>query len=106
MDLIFELVIECLIDLITDDGVDVMTDSDRTKNWSKGTKIALVIVSLLIFVIIFGLLMFFGISFWLEGNLTLGIPVTLLGAVFLIFTVIKFVTSYRKNISSKKDCSK
>ena len=31
MDMIFDLIIECIIDIITDNGVDVMTGSDRTK---------------------------------------------------------------------------
>ncbi len=103
MDLIFELIIECIIDLITDNGVDVMTGSERTKNLSKGAKIALVTVSLLIFAAIVGLLLFFGITFWADGDITVGIPLTLLGAAFLIFTVFKFIIAYRRNISSRKD---
>ena len=64
MDMIFELIIECIIDLITDNGIDVMTGSDKTKNMSKGAKIALVIVSLVIIAAIVGLLLFFGIRSW------------------------------------------
>ena len=102
MDLIFELIIECFIDIITDNGVDAMTGSDRTKNMSKGAKIALVVVSLLILVAIVGLLLFFGITFWVKGDITAGIPLTLLGAAFMVFTVIKLITAYRKNKSPKK----
>ena len=103
MDMIFELIIECIIDLITDNGIDVMTGYDKTKNMSKGAKIALVIVSLVIIAAIVGLLLFFGIRSWSEGDLTTGIPLTLLGAAFLIFTVFKFIIAYRRNISSRKD---
>ena len=105
MDMIFDLIIECIIDIITDNGVDVMTGSDRTKNLSKGAKIALVVVSLLIFAAIAGLLLFFGFGLWAGGDITTGIPLTLLGAVFIIFTAVKLIMSYRKNRSSKKDRS-
>ena len=103
MDLIFELVIECFIDLITDNGIDIMTGSGRTDGWSKGLKITFVTVSLLIIAAIVGLLVFFGIKFWTEGDYTFGVPMALLGAAFLIFTVIKFILAYRRNRSSKKD---
>ena len=106
MDLIFELIIECLIDLITDDGVDIMTRSDRTKGWSKGVKIVLVVVAALIILAIVGVLVLLGIFFLSQGDVSLGIPIMIAGVAFLIFTVLKFVMAYRKNISSKKDRGK
>jgi threonine/homoserine/homoserine lactone efflux protein len=103
MDLIFELIIECMIGLITDDGVDIVTGSDRTKGWSKGFKIFIVAAALLIILAIVGLLLLLGIYFWSEGDMSAGIPLTIAGAALLIFSVFKFVMAYRKNISSKKE---
>ena len=48
MDLIFSLIVECLIDLITGEAVDAATGSDRTKGWSKSAKVILIIVAFLI----------------------------------------------------------
>ncbi len=38
MGLLFELIAECMIDLITDDAIDILNDSDRTKHLRKMQK--------------------------------------------------------------------
>ena len=103
MDILLELIVEFFVELITDNGVDVMTGSDRTSHLSKGVKIVLVIVTILIFVGIIGSLLFFGINSLINGEIALGILLALSGAALLIFIVTSFIKELRKNLAMRKD---
>ena len=96
MDLLFELIVECMIGIITDDAIDIMKDSDRTSHLSKGMRIVIVTAALLIFAAIVVFLLWFGIDSIIEGNLALGVPLALMGGAFAIYCVVRFIVTYKK----------
>ena len=96
MGFIFEILLECALDLITDGGVEVLTNSENSRNWSKGVKIALVSITLLIFLAVIVLLGFFGISFLIEGKVLEGVLLCALAVLFIVFPIVKLREAYRK----------
>ena len=97
MDLIFSLIVECLIDLITGEAVDAATGSDRTKGWSKSAKVILIIVAILIITAMIGALVIFGIMNLSEGEIMPGAILLGAAAVLLVYTVVSIIVAYRKN---------
>ena len=96
MDFVIELIIECLIDLITTDGADVVNGSERTKGWSKGAKIALVVTSILLIIAVTAVLVICGVAYLLDGNREVGAVLLAAGIGFLIVTFAKFTSVYKK----------
>ena len=96
MELLFEILAECAIDLITDGGIEVMTGSEESRKWSKGVKTALVISTLLIFAAVIAALLYWGVSFLIDEQILLGIVFAALGTLFSVLAVAKFRKTYKK----------
>ncbi|MBO4414626.1 MAG: hypothetical protein J5824_01430 [Lachnospiraceae bacterium] len=96
MEFILEILVDCVLSLIVDSGVEVMTGSEQSNSWPKGAKIALVAVTLLVFIGVTGALMVFGIIFLTEKDWVPGILLLAVGIIFAISMITKFVQMYRK----------
>ena len=94
MDFIIELIIECMIDLITTDGAEVVSGSGRTKSWSNGAKIAVVVTAILLIVAVTAVLVICGVAYLMEGNREPGAVLLVAGIGFLIITIAKFGSAY------------
>lgn len=97
MDMLFELIVECMICIMTDDAIDIANDSDRTRHLSKGMRFFIVAAALLIFAAVTFFFLFVGISNLIEGDMSLGLPFTVIGAVFVIYCVVRSIVTYKKN---------
>ena len=99
-DNMIELIIECLTDLIISDGADTVSGSERTKGWSKKTKIAVVVAAILLVIAVTGVLVGCGVAYLRSGDQETGLILLLAGIGFLIVTIIRFRSVYvsvRKN---------
>ncbi len=99
MEFIIEILVDCVLSLIVDSGVDVMTGSEQSKRLPKGARIALVAATLLIFTAIIGAMVIFGILMLIDREWVPGIILTAVGIVFAVVTIVKFLTVYRKKKS-------
>ena len=97
MDLIFSLIVECLIDLITGEAADAAAGSERTKGWSKPAKVILIIAAFLIITAMIGALVIFEIMNLSDGETMPGVILLGAAAVLLIYTVVSIIVAYRKN---------
>ena len=89
-----ELIIECLIDLIIVDGADAASGSERTKHWSKGAKIAVVVAAILSVVVVTAVLIICGVAYLMDGNREAGAMLLAAGIAFLIVTIARFRNAY------------
>ena len=96
MDMIIEILLDCVLSLITDGGVEVMSNSENTRNWPKGVRIALVTATLIIFIAVTGLLFLAGVSMISDGKTAIGTLLLVIASAFVIFPVIRFIKLYRK----------
>ena len=102
MEIVIELVVELFLELITEEGVGIITKPENYHNWPKGVKIALVTVTLLFLAGIIGVLIILGILFLTDGKIAVGLLLTSIGALFLILAVAKFRKVYKKKRSAAK----
>ncbi len=89
-----ELIIECLIDLIIGDGAETVSGSDRTKNWSRGAKIAVVVTAILLVIAVTAVLVICGVSYLMSGERETGAILLVAGIGFLITTIVRFRIVY------------
>ena len=95
-----ELIIECLVDLRIADGADTVSGSERTKGWSKRTKIAVVVTAILLVIAVTAVLVGCGVAYLMSGDRDTGLILLLAGIGFLIITIARFRSVYvsvRKN---------
>ena len=95
-----EFIIECMVDLIIADGADTASGSERTKNWSKGAKIAVVVAAILLIVAVTAVLVICGVAYFMGGDREVGAALLVVGIGFLIITIARFRNAYisvRKN---------
>ena len=102
MDTIIEILVDCVLSLIVDSGMEIMTDSDSRHKWPKGVRIALVATTLIILLAVLGLLIIAGISLISESKIVVGVLLLALASAFVIFPVIKFRKIYKKKSAGKK----
>ena len=96
MDTIVEILLDCVLSLFVDGGVEVMTDSESCRKWPKGVRIAFVVVTLAIFLALIGFLVFIGISLISEAKIAVGVLLLVIALAFILFSVAGFVRAYRK----------
>ena len=96
MEFLFELLFDCIIEPIIECGVEVLTGNERTRHWHKGVKIALAVVTLLVFVAVIGAIIIFGIMLLIEGTTIPGIVLLVIAITFIILSVLKIRKEYRK----------
>ena len=101
MDMIIEFVLDCILSLVVDSGVEVMSDSENSRNWPKGVRIALVAITLLLFTALIGFLIFAGVSFISEGTTAVGVLFLVMAPALIIFSIIKIKKLYKKKVSEK-----
>ena len=100
MEYIFELILDCFLELVTEGGMDVMADSESTRKFPKWLKAVLVAFTLLFFIASIGIILFLGVTFLINGNLLAGILLSVVGVVFLICMIIKFKGLYRRRLNN------
>ena len=99
MDMIIEFLLDCVLSLIVDSGVEVMTNSESCRNWPKGVRIALVVVTLIVFLAVLGFLIIAGISAVSEGNTAVGVLLFGVASVFVIYPIVRIIKIYKKKSS-------
>ena len=100
-----ELIIECLVDLIIADGAETVSGSERTKGWSKGAKIAVVVTAILLVVAVTTVLVACGVAYLAGGDREVGLILLIAGIGFLIVTIARFrivYVSVRKNNNNRE----
>ncbi len=101
MEIIVEIILDCVLSLIVDGGVEVMTDPKSCRKWPKGVRISLVAVSLALFAAIIGFLVVTGVSLMSGGTIAAGALLVVIAFALIILSVIGFVKAYRKNYTRK-----
>ena len=96
MDTIVEILLDCILSLVVDGGVEVITDSESCRRWPKGVRIALVMVTMAFFVALIGFLVVTGVSLISEGKIAVGVLLLVIALTLLVFSIIGFVKAYRK----------
>ncbi len=96
MDLLFDLIVECAVCLISDNEIDNLADPDRAKNMSKGMRAVVLTVSLLVLVVVEGFLLIAGIINLTQGELIPGLILTFLGAAVLVYCAVRFILTFKK----------
>ena len=96
METIAEILIDCVLSLVVDGGVEVMTDSSSCRRWPKGVRIALVAVTMAVFAALTGFVVFAGASFISEGKIAAGVVFLVIAFAFVIFSIIGLIKAYRK----------
>ena len=96
MDIIIEILLDCVLSLVVDGGVEVMTDSESCLKWPKGVRIALVAVTMALFVALIGFLVVTGVSLISEGKIAVGVLLLVIALAFIFFSIIRFIKAYRK----------
>ena len=89
METIFEIFFECIISLVTEGGMEVMSDPEHTCSWPRGIKIMMVVTTILFFLTVIGFLIVFGVIFVLEGKMIWGLILSVLGVFFLVLMLIR-----------------
>ncbi|MBR6477819.1 MAG: hypothetical protein IKS85_05165, partial [Lachnospiraceae bacterium] len=73
MEFIFELIIEVVLGLVTDSGVEIMTGSEETKKWPKPVRIFCVVTTIILSATVIGFLLVYGIILMIKGHVAVGI---------------------------------
>ncbi len=96
METVVEILLDCVLSLVVDGGVEVMTDSEPCRKWPKGVRIALVAVTLILFIALIGFLAVTGVSLIAEGKIAVGVLLLVIAFAFICFSIIGFIKAYRK----------
>ena len=96
MDMILELLLDCVLSLVVDSGVEVMAGSESCRSWPKGVRIALVAVTLIVYIAVLGFLTIVGISEISEGKTAVGILLFFVALVFVIYPATRVIAIYKK----------
>ena len=96
MDTIVEILPDCILSLVVDGGVEVMTDSESCHKWPKVVRIALAVVTMILFAALIVFLVVTGVSLISESKLAVGALLLVITFAFIFFSIIGFVKAYRK----------
>ena len=94
MEFIFELIIEVVLGLVTDSGVEVMTGSEETKKWPKPVRIFCVVTTIILSATVIGVLLVYGIILMIKGHVAVGVLLLVVGAILLIMAIVKLRKAY------------
>ncbi len=96
MEMLIELLLDCILSLVVDGGVDVMSDSPNCRKWPKAVRIALVAITLLVFIAVIGLMIVIGVSLISEGKIAVGLLILAIALGFMLFLAVRFIIAYRR----------
>ena len=95
MEMIIDIILELVLGLLTDGGVEVMTGSESAKKWPKPLKIICVVSTLLLAIAVIGFLLIYGIVLEVKGNVIGGAYLLVAGATLLILAIVMLRKGYK-----------
>ena len=101
MGAIFEIIAELILELITDAGIEVMSNSEKSRHWPKTVKIFLAVITLLFFMAILLLLMGIGVALLTEGKIAIGMLLVVLALLGLVVFALRIRGAYKRRWREK-----
>ncbi len=86
-----DFILDLLIDFLLEDGFE----ASQNKKLPKGARYLILTIVILLYVLIIGLVIWFGID-TLEENVVVGIGILVFAGIFLVLCIIKSVNAYKK----------
>ena len=96
MEIIFEILLDLVLELVTGFGSDVMENSEYTRKWPKPLRIFLAVVTLLFFLAVIIGLIVIGIKCIIDGNLAVGVFTSGIGVLLATLMIVKCRKEYKK----------
>ncbi len=94
-----DFILDLLIDIVLEDGME----ASQNKKLPKGIRYLILIAVILLYALIIGLVVWFGIE-TLEDNVGAGVGILAFAAIFLVLTIIRFAKILkRKKASTTKN---
>ena len=86
-----DFILDLLIDLVLEDGME----ASQNKKIPKGIRYLILTVVVLIYALIIGAVVWFGIE-TLKDDTAVGVGILIFAVVFLVLCIVKFVNAYKK----------
>ncbi|MBR6253032.1 MAG: hypothetical protein IKR04_04245 [Clostridia bacterium] len=86
-----DFILDLLIDLVLEDGIE----ASQNKKIPKGLRYVILTAVILIYAMIIGLVVWFGIT-TLKESVVFGVGIIIFAVVFAVLCIIKFVNAYKR----------